>query len=407
VKSLVALALIGSAAWAAIYDPGTVSSTGLTFGTMLTSGAHTSVGGSGFGGVTQFTADGNVLNSGGTGYEGDPDESGRVYMFDQGGLTDLAAGTAHRGSGTFAMMIWDFGQPVTFVRVYPSQDHLTPNGPYADILGGADVMDSSLWGSNDGDNFVLLNDVTGVTPGGVNGQAPTFTFASPNPPTSMTIYRGGSTERGTVNSYAYDVTLATGYRYIGIRASTITIKGTGVGYPDGDVEIDAVATLFPANPPSGGGAYTPGFWCNKNGQAAIKKAGAGVFTILGNLCLVDANGNAFNPTKGDDPTVGICPWIKSTAVNMAYKLSTMLACMELNVNVGVNGKKVDPTQKVYTLGCAGELGVTQITIGDLMAQANAALCANPKTFSDSADRTHQECLKDVLDWANNNLNWVP
>ena len=94
---------------------------------------------------------------------------------------------------------------------------------------------------------------------------------------------------------------------------------------------------------------------------------------------------------------------------MAFKLSTMLACMELNVNVPVNGKTVDPNRMVYTGDCATELGVSQISIADLMAQANADLCTpgHNITIASGDVRKHQKCLKDVLDRANNNLNWVP
>jgi hypothetical protein len=253
-RVLMLLAVTASVAWAApTYTTTQVSLAPYTLGTMLIGGAHASVGGTG--GPTFFGAvDGDQLNGTGSGDEGDPTEGGRVYMFDTSGLTDLGAGTATRGVGNFAMMIWDFGVQVTQVRVYPCQDHLTPSGPAVDIYGGADVIDSSLWGSNDGDHFFLLMDVTGVTPGGVNGQAPTFTFVGPSPPT--TIYRNGSTERGTVNSYTYDCTLPTGYRYIGLRASTLTIHGT----PDSDVEIDEVAAVIPQQ--SLGCTFTLGYWKN-------------------------------------------------------------------------------------------------------------------------------------------------
>src|SRR5439155_9744645 len=135
----------------------------------------------GTGGPTKFDATGNTLDS-----NGDP---GRVYMYDTSSATDLADGVSNRtgGVGSFAMMIWDFGGARSFVRVYPMQDHLTPNGPQVDSFGGADVVEWSLWGSNNGDDFVLLSDVTGQITGGMS---PTYTFVGPSTPT--TVYRGAN-----------------------------------------------------------------------------------------------------------------------------------------------------------------------------------------------------------------------
>ncbi len=397
-KVLTLVALTASVAWAATtYNSGAVSSAGLTFGTFQSSGAHASVAGSG--GPSKFDATGNTLDGGGDGTDGNPDpQNGRVYMYDSGSPHDLALGTSSRSDATnFAMMIWDFGQPITFVRVYPTQDHLTPAGPSVDTNGGKDVMDSSLWGSNDGDNFVLLNDVTAVAQGGVNGQAPTFTFVGPNQPT--TVYRGGSTEHGTANAYCYDVNLTTAYRYIGIRTNSLTLSADS----GADVEIDAVATII--QPTTGGGnPYTPGYWHNRNGKAALNAAPQSVFTFLDTLCFWSSDGSAFVPTAADIPG-----WIQTNGTNMANKLSGMLLCMELNVHVAVGGKTVDPNQMVSVpSGDAAVLGFSQISIGDLMTLAITELCTPGHNIvgAGSPYRAYEAALEDVLDRANNQSNWL-
>jgi len=400
-KVFVLVALASSVAWAASYVAGTASSSAtLQFGIMQTAGLHTSVPGTrADGGVNAwaFDATGNVLDGSG--------DLGRVFMYDAFAAADLADGQAVRGQTNFAMMIWDFGRSVNFVRIYPMVDHGTPLGPNVDEFGGSDMVAQSLWGSNDGDNFTLISDITAIAPGGVNGQTPTYTFTGADQPI---VYRGGSAEFGAVNGYTRDYTLGTAYRYFGIRASTLrqTMKNNLVNnnsVQDSDPEIDAIATVPP--PPSGGNGLTPGFWHNKNGQRAIANADPSPFAGLQALCLVNKDGTAFNPTTAAQ----IGGWIQSDATNMAYKLSTMLAAMYLNVNVPVKGKSVDPNALVYTWGWEAELGVAQISIADLMAAANADLCTagHNLTIEAGAVRTHQSALKDVLDWANNNLNWVP
>ena len=75
------------------------------------------------------------------------------------------------------------------------------------------------------------------------------------------------------------------------------------------------------------------------------------------------------------------------------------------LNVAHN--KVSGTALVHTGGC-GNTGFdgSYITINDLMAAANAELYAHPKTLSGSPYRAYQECLKNALDDANNNKNFV-
>jgi hypothetical protein len=147
----------------------------------------------------------------------------------------------------------------------------------------------------------------------------------------------------------------------------------------------------------GGGGLTLGFWGNKHGQALI---GADDLALLVSLDLRNANGSNFDPASKS----ALRTWLlKGTATNMAYMLSVQLAAMELNVHNGF----VNAGALVYAPGCGNTgPGNGQITIGDLMAAANVALGVDGSTPSGDAHRAYQECLKDALDDANNNRNFV-
>jgi hypothetical protein len=137
--------------------------------------------------------------------------------------------------------------------------------------------------------------------------------------------------------------------------------------------------------PSGG--KTPGFWSNQNGEAKLNDGGtmAPELGLLASLNLVDAAGNPFDPTNYGS----FRSWLlASDAVNMAYKLSSHLAAMTLNVEAGfVNG---DST----FLPC-------HCTINELLDDANASLGAFPYTPTGHPQRANQEQLKNWLDQLNN------
>lgn len=151
-----------------------------------------------------------------------------------------------------------------------------------------------------------------------------------------------------------------------------------------------------------GGGLTLGFWSNKNGQ---KLESASDFALLTSLCLRNANGanQDFTGTAANNKTALNTWLLNATATNMAYMLSAQLAAMELNVAHGfVSGNAL-----VRTGGC-GNTGFdgSFISINDLMSAANAELCAHPVTTSASPYRAYQECLKNALDDANNNKNFL-
>ena len=145
--------------------------------------------------------------------------------------------------------------------------------------------------------------------------------------------------------------------------------------------------------PSGG--KTPGFWSNKNGEAKMADGATGVefeLQLLRDLNLVDADGNAFDPTTYDQFRTWL---LDSEATNMAYKLSSHLAAMRLNVEAGF----VNPNA-FYVPGGS--------TIGALITAANNALGADGYTPSgDEPNRSTQEALKNALDALNNGALIIP
>jgi len=153
-----------------------------------------------------------------------------------------------------------------------------------------------------------------------------------------------------------------------------------------------VSWVLPEPQACGGGGLTPGFWQNKHGLGLIDEYDA--LVDLNELCLRDDDGN----DADFDTLQEFRAWIKERrAKNMAFQLSGHLAAMYMNVLVGsVNGDAL-----VY-IGHEGDM----ISIYNLLTAANEALCEDGETFAGDENRDYQEMLKDALDKANNNLNWV-
>ena len=149
-----------------------------------------------------------------------------------------------------------------------------------------------------------------------------------------------------------------------------------------------------------GGGKTLGFWSNKNGATQINDGGsaASELALLTGLCLVNGDGSAFDPTT----VASLQSWLlNAKATNMANMLSAQLAAMALNVEAAF----VVGGSYVYAPGC-GTGGSDFIKIDDLITDANAELCADGNTPAGDLNRARQECLKNALDKANNNVNFV-
>ena len=139
------------------------------------------------------------------------------------------------------------------------------------------------------------------------------------------------------------------------------------------------------------GGLTIGFWSNKNGQALET---ADDFAALTALHLRDANGGDRDFTAAlDQNKADYNVWLlDANANNMAYMLSAQLSATTLNVRHGITNPNVlvDGTR----------------TVSDLLAYADSLLAANGNTVADSADRTEQGRVKDILDRINNGRSFV-
>ena len=148
----------------------------------------------------------------------------------------------------------------------------------------------------------------------------------------------------------------------------------------------------------GGGGLTLGFWSNKNGQALV---GSNDLSTLVALNLRNGNGTHFNPA-----TYGALKnWLLSaTATNMAYMLSAQLAAMTLNTTNGA--PFVGPNSLIYAPGTDSANSAGFATVANVMAEANTSLGLYGMTTVAGTLRAHQEALKNALDRANNNRNFV-
>ncbi|MHC4561972.1 MAG: hypothetical protein ACYS8X_04270, partial [Planctomycetota bacterium] len=140
---------------------------------------------------------------------------------------------------------------------------------------------------------------------------------------------------------------------------------------------------------------TIGFWRNKNGQALI---GEDDLLALRNLNLLNEDNSPFDPTTAAE----LGEWLQNaTATNMAYMLSAQLAAMKLNTLNGDNGQPfVNPADLLIVTNPDGSTRI--LSVAALMTEANTAL----GTMDPDANRPYFASLKDALDDANNNLNWL-
>jgi hypothetical protein len=158
-----------------------------------------------------------------------------------------------------------------------------------------------------------------------------------------------------------------------------------------------------------GGGLTLGFWSNKNGEKLFYQVGG--VAAMNALNLRNANGSNFElpgpPTTAVAAYGTFRTWLLSaTATNMAYMLSAQLAAMKLNV---LNGN-VQANSLIYAPGTMSADSLGFATVSQVIAEADAALGVggnlNLLTLAGHPQRAYQEILKNVLDRANNNLNFA-
>ena len=178
----------------------------------------------------------------------------------------------------------------------------------------------------------------------------------------------------------YTVAEATPAGWLGTTPITSTV--TLVAGGSGEVKFGNVCV-------GGTGGRTIGFWGNRNGQRLI---GEGDLAMLRALNLVKADGTAFDPTTYDQ----LNTWLQAAnATNMSYMLSAQLAAMSLNIYNGL----VTSTALVWN-------GTSFVTIQSVVNAANAALGTDGLTPSGDSNRATQAALKDIIDAANNNRNFL-
>jgi hypothetical protein len=147
-----------------------------------------------------------------------------------------------------------------------------------------------------------------------------------------------------------------------------------------------------------GGGLTLGFWSNPNGQR-ILSSDSGWAAFLDALNLRGATGATFDPST----LSGFKSWLLSaTATNMAYMLSAQLATMELNVREN----DVSASSLIYAPGTSSANAAGFATVAAIMTEANNELGLHGSTLSGSLYRNYQQSLKNALDQANNNFNFV-
>jgi hypothetical protein len=142
----------------------------------------------------------------------------------------------------------------------------------------------------------------------------------------------------------------------------------------------------------GGGGHTLGFWSNKNGQKIINTELTILAEIQAKVCGLSGTDYATFRT-----------WLlNATATNMAYMLSAQYAAMYLNINLG----DVDELSYIYAPGTdsANELGFALLS--DVMAEAEAILASTCSILSGDPLRDRAEAVKNAIDKANNNQNFV-
>jgi hypothetical protein len=148
--------------------------------------------------------------------------------------------------------------------------------------------------------------------------------------------------------------------------------------------------------PSGGVPYTLGWWANKHGRAAITQSDLNFMSLQN---LVDAEGNPFDPATYDEFRAWL---LGGNATNMSYMLSVQFITGVLNVIKGAVSKDL----LIYAPGtvAGGADGIA--TLSAVLHEANNALLAFPYTPAGHPQRAYLEAIKNALDAANNDLNYI-
>jgi hypothetical protein len=151
-----------------------------------------------------------------------------------------------------------------------------------------------------------------------------------------------------------------------------------------------------------GNAKGIGFWTSKKGEAALINAGKldeALIQLRDYYSLRNADGTDFDPYT----YAQLRTWmLGTTSKNMMYMLSTQLAAMFLNTELGYVDRY---NNYIYTPGCSNWWD-NFTSVGNLMWYTNIYLFYRTTVTGTDPERSYLECLKNALDNANNNLTFV-
>jgi hypothetical protein len=314
----------------------------------------------------------------------DTDNPGGVYI-----LAVCAAGATDPSQCKYDAFRIKCGDPDMPLPVFP-------------IVNGGKYYDANLNGQWDSGEPGIPNwridyhdMISGTVETGADGKftleliPDTYLFIEEQATNTASLPNGGAVHTWHQTGNTVDQTSTTG-------GASATLNG-GMTYSIEVADDQTVSGLYFGNVCIGaGGGKTIGFWSNKNGQSLID---SGDLTALRALHLRNASGSDFDPTTNN----GYRTWLLgATATNMAYMLSAQLSGSVLNVRNNL----AKASSYIYAPDTSSANAAGFATLGAVIAEADAALAANGLVLADSPVRAYQEALKDALDNANNDKNFV-
>jgi hypothetical protein len=287
----------------------------------------------------------------------------------------------------------------------PVSDSLTVDDPANKIVNVTVYYDANGNGTQDG----LEGGVTGlsVTIGG----------------TAAVDIGGGVYQLGGLATGSYAIAINTaGYQTTQAAGSTVSVGGTSA------CTNGTKAGVLKLGP---GGALSLGFWSQKNGAFVFGSSDtsvAGQARLVANLGLVSSlglrNGAGTAVTFADYKSFSAF-LTGASATNMANMLSAQLAAVALDIatqnqaagstyNLNCNGSKwvsvvvgtANDGNATFTAAAKALWPTGYAQLSDVVAKAKAALAATGNTTTAGATRDGQTALKNILDGACRNLNFV-